>query len=141
MRYLALDVGNERIGLAVSDELALLVRPLEVVRRGSGPGSFLRIAEIIEELRIGTIVVGLPLLPSGGAGAQVRSTEAYVRGLRKRVDTPIVMWDERDSSTQASDILSQSGTRSARRRSRLDAVAAAVILQSYLDAHRGGEQA
>jgi len=141
MRYLSLDVGNERIGLAVSDESALLVRPLEVVRRGSGPGSFLRIAEIVDELAIGTIVVGLPLLPGGGAGAQVRSTEAYVRGLRKRVGTPIVMWDERNSSSEASDILSHSESSSARRRSRLDAVAAAVILQSYLDAHPGGKPA
>ena len=137
MRHLGLDVGDERIGIAISDGGALLARPLEVVRRRPGPSSFSRIADIIAENEVGLVVVGLPLLPDGSEGEQVRSTRAYVRGLKKHIDVPIVCWDERDSTRRATEILIEN-QRSRRRRQRAnDAVAAAVILQQYLDADSG----
>lgn len=133
MRHLALDVGDERIGLAVSDETGLLVRPLEVIRRVSGPASFLRIAQLIDQHQVGLLIVGLPLLPDGSEGAQVRSTRAYLRGLEKHVQIPIALWDERESSNRAADIMIENAQSKQRRQKRIDAVAAAVILQSYLD--------
>jgi putative Holliday junction resolvase len=138
MRYLALDVGDERIGVAISDELGALARPLTVLRRESGPGSFRRLAALVSEHQVGAIVVGLPLLEDGSEGEQVRSTRAYVRGLRDHVELPVVFWDERDSTHRAEEIMSVNRRSKRRRQERLDAVAAAVILQSYLDA-RGSE--
>jgi putative holliday junction resolvase len=150
VRAMALDVGDERIGVAISDQTGYLARPLEIIARRPGPSSFLRIAQIVAEQGVGTIVVGLPLMPDGSEGEQVRSTRAYVAGLTEHVDIPIVYWDERLTTFRAREIMAEQGsargrrgrpmgeTRKAKRRRRDDAVAAAVILQEYLDAQRGG---
>ncbi len=128
MRYLALDVGEERIGIAISDEIGLVARPLETIVREPGPASFERIADILQEKEIDAIVVGLPLLLDGSEGKQVRSTRAYVRGLTTHVEAPITYWDERYSTNRAKEIMIEN-----RSKASLDAVAAAVILQEYLD--------
>lgn len=128
MRHLALDVGEERIGIAISDETGLVARPLETIMRVPGPGSFERIADIVQKKEIDAIVVGLPLLLNGSKGKQVRSTRAYVRGLATHVQVPIIYWDERYSTNRAKEIMVEN-----RSRHSLDAVAAAVILQEYLD--------
>ena len=138
MRHLALDVGDERIGVAISDADGLLARPLEVIARRPGPSSFLRIAEIVAKERVQVIVVGLPLLPDGTEGKQVESTRAYVRGLVQYVDVPIVYWDERYSTDRAMQIMIQNRSKRRRRQQMADAVAAAVILQEYLDNRAGG---
>ena len=138
MRSLALDVGDERIGVAISDLSGFLARPLEVVRRVAGPASFHRIAALIEEHQVSQIVVGLPLLPDGSEGKQVQSTRAYVRGLEQHVAVPILWWDERDSTRRAQRRMINNGRSRKRRRSRIDAVAAAVILQEYLDQNPRG---
>jgi putative Holliday junction resolvase len=135
MRYLALDVGDERIGLALSDETGQLARPLTIIRRVSGPTSFHHIAQLVQEHGIDQIVVGLPLLPDGSSGTQVASARAYVAGLARHVTTPIVYWDERYSSETADQIIAGNRKR-ARRPAHNDDVAAAVILQGYLDRER-----
>ncbi|MGC9360445.1 MAG: Holliday junction resolvase RuvX [Anaerolineae bacterium] len=139
MRYLALDVGDERIGVAVSDAGGLIARPLEVIRRVRGSASFERIMELIAAYRgttdVVAIVVGWPLLPDGSEGAQVRSTAAYIEGLRRYMgrlgfqDLPIIRYDERDSTARAQELVADSG----RHRDDLDAVAAAVILEAFLN--------
>mgnify|MGYP006292792125 CR=1 FL=1 len=128
MRYLALDVGEERIGIAISDETGLVARPLKTIAREPGPGSFLKIADIVEEKGIDTVVVGLPLLLDGSKGKQVRSTRAYVRGLEEHARASVKYWDERFSTNRAQEIIDEN-----RSEHSLDAVAAAVILQEYLD--------
>lgn len=138
MRSLALDVGDERIGIAVSDMSGFLARPLEVVQRVSGPASFYRIAALVKEHNVGRIVIGLPLLADGTEGKQVESTRAYVRGLEQHVDVPIIYWDERGSTQRAQQHMIDNRRSRKRRRKRLDAVAAAVILQEYLDQGSGG---
>lgn len=140
VRYLALDVGDERIGVALSDEGGLLARPLEVVPRRPGPSSFLRIAEIIAQSGVGVVVVGLPLLPDGTEGKQVRSTRAYVRGLKAHIEVPVVYWDERGSTQRATEILVQNRRSERRRQRATDAVAAAVILQDYLEVKLEGRR-
>ncbi|NLG52092.1 MAG: Holliday junction resolvase RuvX [Chloroflexi bacterium] len=140
MRHLALDVGDERIGVAISDPDGVLARPLEVIPRRAGPSSFLRLADIIAENHVEVIVVGLPLREDGTEGKQVESTRAYVRGLVKYVDIPIVYWDERYSTNRATEIMIESGRKRQRRKEMVDAVAAAVILQEYLDNKAGGPQ-
>ena len=137
MRYLALDVGDERIGVAISDETGFLARPLEVIRRASGPSSFVHLAEVVDREGIGTIIVGLPVLADGSEGKQVRSTKAYVRGLSAYVTIPIVYWDERYSTNRASEIMIANQRKRRRRKESIDAVAAAVILQEYLDSESG----
>jgi len=145
MRYMGLDVGDERIGVALSDETGLLATPLEIVRRVAGAASFLRLAEIIRERGVQRIVVGLPLLPDGSEGKQVASTQAYVRGLERHVTLPIDYWDERLTTQEARAIVhgdeDERPSRRARARGPLDDIAAAIILQDYLDHHRGGTHA
>ena len=145
MRCLALDVGEERIGVAISDEGEFLARPLEIIARKAGPSSFYRIAELVAEYSVGLMVVGLPLLPDGSEGKQVHSTRAYLRGLARYVEIPVVLWDERSSTQQARAILSGAAGSGdlfeegrfrgpgKRRHRDDDAVAAAVILQEYLN--------
>lgn len=132
MRYLALDVGDERIGLALSDETGLLARPLAIVERIAGAASFCHIAELVAHYRVERLVVGMPYLPDGSRGKQIESTEAYVAGLVKHIDTPIAYWDERYSSEQADAIIAQQSHRRRKRKGN-DDIAAAVILQEYLD--------
>jgi len=102
---MALDVGDERIGVALSDQTGYLARPLEIIARRPGPSSFIRIAQIVAEQGVKTIVVGLPLMPDGSEGEQVRSTRAYVAGLTQHVDVPIVYWDERLTTFRAREIM------------------------------------
>lgn len=138
MRCLALDVGEKRIGIAISDEEGRLARPLEVVLRRQGPASFHRVAEIIAANQVAMLVVGLPLLSGGSEGKQVHSTTAYVAGLKAHVDLPTVYWDERESTLRAAQILADNQRTRRRRRRTEDAVAAAVILQDCLDDTLGG---
>lgn len=133
MRVLALDVGDERIGVAISDPSRVLARPLEIIPRVAGPASYLRLKEIIAAEGVGEIVVGLPLLLDGGEGKQVASTRAYVRGLRRHVSLPIRYWDERLTTAEARERVAEGGSRRRRRGEPIDDVAAAVILQDYLD--------
>jgi len=132
-RYLGLDVGDERIGLAISDEGGHLAQPLEVMERLKGNSSFLRIRHIVEAYRVEYLVVGWPLLADGGEGKQTRSVSAYVRGLKEYCELPVILWDERSSTREADEIMhgNELGKRSQQKRR--DAVAAAVILQQYLN--------
>ena len=132
MRYLALDIGDERIGVAVSDEEGQLARPLTIIRRVAGPSSFQKLAQMVVELDVGAIVVGMPLLEDGTSGKQVRSTEAYVSGLRRCIDVPIMFYDERNTTAMARSLVRET----TRKRKHIDDIAAALILQDYLDAQR-----
>ena len=132
-RLLALDVGDERTGVAISDEAGLLARPLEMIARKPGPGGFHRIAELVRQYDVRAIVVGLPLLPDGSEGKQVASTKAFVRGLSQHVSVPILWHDESDTTRRAREILADDGRPRKRRARLIDATAAAVLLQSYLD--------
>ncbi|NLV74798.1 MAG: Holliday junction resolvase RuvX [Chloroflexi bacterium] len=130
---LSLDVGDERIGVAISDETLTRARPLAVIRRVSGRASYLQLLELINIHAVERIVVGWPLLPDGSEGKQVRSVQAYLNGLAVYTSLPVVCWDERLSTSEASELLRAGGGSRKRQASRLDAAAAAVILQQYLD--------
>ncbi len=130
MRILGLDVGDRRVGLALSDPTGLLASPLGVVERGlSDLADIIRVAERNE---VAEIVVGLPLSMSGDSGSQAGKVRAFIRNLRSRTDLPIRTVDERLSTVQAQGMLQRSGRRR-RDRGAVDAAAAAVILQAYLD--------
>jgi putative Holliday junction resolvase len=129
-RCLALDVGDERIGVAISDEMAVVARPYGVIPRVAGAASYLELADIIRREGVDRIIVGLPLMEDRTRGKQVASVEAYVRGLARHIDLPVVYWDERYTTLEAREIMRRAGRRDG---GDIDAVAAAVILQDYMD--------
>ena len=132
MRVLGLDVGDRRIGLALSDPTGMLASPFGYVERG--PSDIADILRVAEENEATEIVVGLPLSMSGDSGTQAGKVRGFIRDLRSRTDLPIKTVDERLSTVQAQGMLQQSGRRLRDRdRGEIDAAAAAVILQAYLD--------
>ena len=132
MRVLGLDVGDRRVGLALSDPTGLLASPFGFVERG--PSDLADIVRIAEENEVAEIVVGLPLSMSGDSGAQAGKVRGFIRELGSHTDLPIKAVDERLSTVQAQGMLRQSGRRRKNReRGAIDAAAAAVILQAYLD--------
>lgn len=137
MRVLALDVGERRVGIAISDPTGALARPLRALVRSSREADFSTIAALVAEYDAGLIVVGLPFSLDGTQGPQARRVTGYADGLADHLSIPVVMWDERFTTAEAEEILRQSRGEKKRRRARtsgeLDAIAAAVILQSYLD--------
>ncbi len=135
-RALGLDIGERRVGVAVSDELGLIASPVGVVDlQREGVEALLT---LVERYAPSVIVVGLPVTMRGQEGVQAAETRRFVERLRPHVSCPIVFWDERLTSTAAERLLTQSGVRRERRRERVDALAAALLLQSYLDAQRTG---
>ena len=135
-RVLALDVGERRIGVAVGDETGTIASPLTTVQRG--PGDLAEIGRLIAECTVSRLVVGLPTTLSGREGPQAAVVRAFAADLAAVVpqDFPLDFWDERLTTAIAERVLLESGTRRAHRRHRVDAVAAAVILQSYLDSRQ-----
>ncbi|MSQ33234.1 MAG: Holliday junction resolvase RuvX [Dehalococcoidia bacterium] len=135
-RILALDVGQKRIGVALSDPTGLIATPLEVVQRSPQGAHWQRLLELAQSAGAEAFLVGMPLLPDGRPGAQARDVEAFAAGLRRRTALPILAHDERFSTQGAQEALRRAGVGRKRRRQREDAVAAAVILQEYLDSQR-----
>ena len=137
-RVMALDVGERRIGVTGSDETGTIASPLRVVERGRDDVA--EIGRLIAEWAVTRLVVGLPTGLSGREGPQAASVRAYAAALGSALgpERPIDFWDERLTTAIAERALIEAGTRRAKRRERIDAVAAAVILQSYLDARRPG---
>lgn len=137
MRILGLDVGERRIGVAISDPTGTVVRPLPTLIRGSREEDIAAIAAVVEEHDVELIVVGQPLSLDGTEGFQARRIARYALVVTEHLDVPVVSWDERFTTVVAEEILSQNRAKKKKRRGRdkgqVDAIAAAVILQSYLD--------
>ncbi len=139
-RIVGLDVGERRIGVAISDATATLARPLTVVRTTGLDGDAVKLAcaEIVrlstEEDGLASVVVGLPRRLDGSANEMTPRVEAFVARLRTRTGLPVSFQDERLSSHEAESRLALREKDWRVRKQRLDAAAAAVILQDYLDA-------
>lgn len=133
MRYLALDLGDRRIGLALSDPTGLLARPFMTLRRASRAEDFARLNALVAEQQVGTVVVGLPLNLDGSDSPQTAWVRDYSAALAAALPVPVELWDERLTSVEATERLRERGRRPLRP-GELDAAAAAIILQSYLDA-------
>jgi len=133
-RLLALDVGDRRVGVAVSDLSGRLARPLTIIVRRSKREDFAKIARLVEEQKATGLVVGYPLNMDDSIGPQARRVQRYAAALGRAVPVPVILWDERLSSEEAADRLRAAAGGRRRRRKYLDDVAAAVILQEYLNA-------
>lgn len=138
MRILALDVGQKRIGVALSDPGGLLATPLTALRRRGESSDVKAVLGLADEHGVGEIIVGLPLSLSGHRGAQAQRVAQFTEALAKLAAVPVRSVDERYSSVEAERLLRESGVQPSRNKAQVDAAAAAVILQSHLDSKRGG---
>jgi len=135
-RALALDIGEKRIGVAVCDETGALARPLATITRASKREDFERIARLAQEWNAERVVAGYPRSLSGDEGPQARRVRRYVEALAATLPVPVELWDERYTTVEAAGRLQEAMPRKPRDRGQLDAAAAAIILQDYLDTRR-----
>jgi putative Holliday junction resolvase len=133
---LALDVGRARIGVATSDESELLATPRTVIRRKSDALAIEAIVRAVAEAGAELVVVGLPVSFDAQLHSQAQTVRGFAEKLRPRLSVPLVYADETLSTVRAEEQLRASGLRADKIRERIDAAAAAVILQEYLDARR-----
>ncbi|MGD1992891.1 MAG: Holliday junction resolvase RuvX [Anaerolineae bacterium] len=134
MRILALDVGERRIGVAVSDPMGIVARPVATVERASREEDFAAINALVDKHQAELVVVGLPLTLRGEVGPQAQTIKRYAEALEQELAVPMKLWDERYTTASAEDVLRRrkdAGRRGGKRG--IDAVAAAFILQTYLD--------
>jgi putative holliday junction resolvase len=134
MRWLCLDVGTKAIGLALSDELAVVANPLCVLQRSGGEKDLEALESQYGKQNAGAIVLGLPLDLEGREGAHARRVRKLGADLAQRIGCPVRYWDERFSTTTAEAVLVDAGVSRKRRKAVVDKVAAVVILQAFLDA-------
>jgi putative holliday junction resolvase len=133
MRYLALDVGDVRIGVAASDETATLATGLPTLRRVGPRKDVKAVAALVRGHEAGEVVVGLPRSLDGSEGPQARKVLAFMDDLRGALPVPVVSWDERFTTAMATQALREAGASRRDRRAAVDQVAAVLLLQSYLD--------
>lgn len=138
MRILALDHGTVRIGAAISDELGMLAHPLEFLPAEPMAAFLDQLKSLIREREVALIIVGMPRNMDGSYGPAAQKVEAFVHLLRETITVPVWTWDERLTTLQAHRMLAESGKREKDRRGKVDSSAAAVLLQSYLDANTNG---
>lgn len=142
MVIVALDVGQVRIGVAVCDESELVASPHAVIRRTSNARALDAISRVVAETGAELVVVGLPISLDGREHNQAHNVRSFAEKLRAKLRVPLVYADETLSTWKAEELLRAAGVRPERMRERIDAAAAAVILQDYLDQrHRGERQA
>jgi putative Holliday junction resolvase len=134
-RTLALDLGDARIGLALSDPTGLTAQPLGALKVEGRKRDAERIAALVREHRVAAIVIGLPLLLSGEEGSRAAHARAWGDRLRGRLaGVRVELWDERLTTVEASRAMRDTGASRGTRKQNVDAMAAVLILQSFLDA-------
>ena len=134
MRVLGLDVGDRRIGVALSDETGLLASPLSTLQRVGPKKDPQAVAALVREHGVEAIVVGLPYNLDGSVGPQAVKVQAFAETLRRVARVPVRFWDERLTTVEAEEILAEREVSWRRRKGLVDQVAAVLILQGYLDA-------
>src|SRR6266403_4608017 len=133
MRILAIDHGSKRIGIAISDELQMIAQPMEYILADPFADFLLRLKQILQEKEVELILVGMPRNMNGSYGTAALKVEEFVAALKSAVPVPIKTWDERLTSAQANRILIAGNVRRDKRKQKVDKMAAAILLQSYLD--------
>jgi putative Holliday junction resolvase len=136
MRLIGLDVGEARIGVAVSDPTGTLASARTVLARRPEGAALQALQRLVEEEEAAAIIVGLPRSLSGELHGQAALVQDFAERLRQEIAVPVHFWDERLSTVAAEREMRASGAKRDKRRAMLDAVAAAIILQGYLDASR-----
>ncbi|NCC67588.1 MAG: Holliday junction resolvase RuvX [Clostridia bacterium] len=132
MRIMAIDYGDARIGLAVSDEAAILVGDAWTLAERNASRAADAIVSHAQKRGVGQFVLGYPRNMDGSAGPRCEKSESFKSLLQERCAIPVILWDERRSSVEAHEILHASGKKMKDHRKNVDAVAASLILESYL---------
>ena len=133
MRILALDHGTKRIGVAVSDETKTIALPLEYIPAEPFADFLERLKLLLREKEVDLILIGQPRNMDGSYGPAAQKVETFVAVLKGATTVPIKMWDERLTSTMANRVMIQANVRRNKRKENVDKMAAAILLQSYLD--------
>lgn len=134
-RVMGIDLGSHRVGVALSDPLGIVAQPFRVIERSARLVDELR--SIVDSEGVERIVVGLPLMMNGRSGPAAESAQVEAEELSKELGLPVAVWDERLTTAAAERVLITQGVRREGRRKVIDKIAAAIILQSYLDFDRG----
>lgn len=140
---MGLDFGAKTVGVALSDELLLTAQPYTIVRRESEKKlrrTLAALTDIAAEQDVKEIVLGLPRLLSGGEGERCEKTRAFAEQLKARTNLPVTFWDERLTTVAAEAAMEEGGLSRGDKKERVDALAAVLILQGYLDS-RANEKA
>jgi putative Holliday junction resolvase len=132
-RIMGLDIGEKRIGVALSDPLGIIASALTVIERRTDDAAIRQIVELARQSEVERIVIGLPRSLDGSMGRQAQTVQAFIELLKSHTELPIIIWDERLSTVAAEKTLLEAGTKRDKRKRHRDAVAAAFILQGYLD--------
>lgn len=133
MRYMGLDVGDKRIGIALSDEGGVIASPEETLYREGLTRDIDRLVEMASNAGVGEILVGMPVSMDGTHGPQAQKVMKFIHALSDKADIPVVPWDERLTTVAAERVLLNGDVSRKRRRHVIDKVAAAYMLQGYLD--------
>ena len=137
MRILALDYGTKRVGVAISDELGMIATPVGYLDAQPRERLLKRITEMVVERGVGLVLVGMPRNMDGSYGPVAEQVREFVKALEERLSVPVKTWDERLTTAQAERLLLEADVSRAKRKKKVDQIAAAILLQSYLD-HQGG---
>jgi len=133
MRILALDHGSKRIGVAISDELKMIAQPVQFIPAEPFAEFLACLKELLREKEVELIVVGMPRNMDGSYGPAALKVQDFVAALKNVITIPIQSWDERLTSVQANRFLIEGNVRRHKRKQKVDQMAAAILLQSYLD--------
>ena len=136
MRTMAIDFGDQRIGLAVSDLLGMLAGEAWTMEEWNMERAAKRIAEAAKQRDVGTLVLGLPKNMDGTEGPRAEKSRQFREMLIAETGLPVILWDERRTTVDAHRILFESGKNAKKRKKTVDAVAASLILEGYLDFKR-----
>jgi putative holliday junction resolvase len=139
MRVLALDHGTKRVGIAIADPTGTLAQPVGYWLLNPFAAFMDRLRGLLVEKEIALVLVGMPRNMDGSYGPAAQLVDEFVSVLRSALTVPVRTWDERLTSVQANRLLIEGGMRRDRRKQKVDSVAAAVLLQSYLDAQHPGD--
>jgi putative holliday junction resolvase len=134
-RVMGLDLGDARIGVAISDPDRRVAVPFGTIHVGQPPGELRAIAALVAENTVSVVVLGHPRSLSGASGPSAKHAEAFADALRQAISVPVELQDERLSTTEAERVLREAGVKGRDRRRVVDRTAAAVILQAWLDSH------
>ena len=134
-RYLALDIGTKRIGVAISDALNITAQGLGTIERKSQKYTLDKIRSFFEEYEIAKIIVGIPLNMNGEKGDSAKSAEEFARLVEKELSIAVELVDERLTTLQGEKVLLEADISRRKRKRSIDKIAAQLILQTYLDSH------
>ena len=136
MKIMAVDFGDARTGLAVCDRTEFLASPIGVIHEKEFYQTVNKVAAAVKEFEVKEVVVGYPKNMNGTVGDRAKKCEMFANMLRQIVDVPVRLWDERSTTVSAHNILNETNTRGRKRKEVVDAVAATIILENYLDFRR-----